>query len=646
MLKPCLFTLFMLFLVFEALVAQSPALVYAKIDGYASQVIGEEIQAIDQLVKHLNAVAPANEKEKARAIYTWIIHNIRYDKLVIDENRLGTRENTIQQQAENVLRKRTGVCEGYANLYKALAGKMGLRAELVSGKVKRKDGSVPELGHAWIAVRIDNQWLLCDPTWGAGAAGGDGSESYFLASGEQMLKDHYPYDPVWQLRNYPLTNQEWVQWQVDQDEVPPHAEGVMRFGFQDSIFAMDRLDTLQRTLAVCKRVLRYNPDDDYALTQLGLLMYEQGVISLSNQYDFLSKAENNLRLYLDTAQVTKQLDKVQNLLGQAWSYLQPVKNPKLKALQGQMSPIVQLQAEAIFLRGLMHYCALSRMQQEKSARRELFLKLEKMRRSLQAANRDFSKAAREYGGLSSPEALKKQEEIVFFRARCHYLLAVSILNNFNQREGLDVQGLKENFNQLERAKADLAHMKSTLELNGVHRLDKNGKILLDLYPGLMCMILSSQSFTQYDLSNKKYPHLLENPLPYLDNGFQDALALLRESDTLAVEGFVYLERTSHNEQQDNLRMQLNISRGLSRYQMAMLHGIVAWKLSEKLAKFPLSTAKDKTLALVRIRQAVIFYEQAQPFLSQAGSFGAKVNADIPGRVNKLEELKRIWERVE
>jgi hypothetical protein len=317
----------------------------------------------------------------------------------------------------------------------------------------------------------------------------------------------------------------------------------------------------------------------------------------------------------------------------------------LKALQAQMSPIVQLQAEAIFMRGLMHYCALSRMQQEKSSRRELLLKLDKMRRSLQAANRDFSKAAREYGGLSSPEALRKQEEIVFFRARSHYLLAVYTLNNFNQREGLDVQGLKENFNQLERAKTELASMKNTLELNGVQRLDKNGRVLLDLYPGLMCMILSSQSFTQYDLSNKKHPYLLENPLPYLENGFQDALALLRESDTLAVEGFGYLERTSHGEQQDNLRMQLNISRGLSRYQMAMLHGVVAWKLSEKLAKFPLSTAKEKTLALLRIRQALIYYEQAQPFLAQAGSFGAKVNADIPGRISKLEELKRIWEKI-
>jgi Transglutaminase-like superfamily len=645
MLKPRLFIIFALFLSVNALEAQSPALVYAKIDRHASKVLGEEIQDVDQLVKHLNAASPVNEKEKARAIFTWVIHNISYDQSVIDENRLGTRENTIQQQAENVLRKRMGVCEGYANLYKAVAGKMGLRAELVSGKVKRKDGSVAELGHAWIAIRIDNEWMLCDPTWGAGAAGGDGSERYFLTSGEHMLKDHYPYDPVWQLRNYPLTNQEWVQWQVDQDEVPPHAEGLKRFGFQDSIFFMDKLDTLQRTLLVCKRVLRFNPDDDYALTQLGLLMYEQGVISLSNQYDFLSKADNNLRLYLDTVQVIKQLDKVQNLLGQAWTYLQPVKNPKLKALQGQMSPIVQLQAEAIFLRGLMHYCALNRMQQEKSARREFLLKLDKMRRSVQAANRDFSKAAREYGGLNSQEALKKQEEIVFFRARCHYLLAVSILNTFNQREGLEVQGLKENFTQLERAKTDLANMKNTLELNGANRLDKNGKGLLDSYPGLMCMILSAQSFTQYDLSNKKYAHLLDNPLPYLDNGFQEALALLRESDTLAIEGFAFLERTNHTEQQDNLRMQLNISRGLSRYQMAMLHGMVAWKLSEKLAKFPLSTAKDKTLALVRIRQSIIFYEQAQAFLAQTGNFGAKVNADIPGRIAKLEELKQIWEKI-
>lgn len=113
--------------------------------------------------------------DKARAIFTWLHHNVDYD---VHSFFNGTISPTTP---EKTITSGLAVCEGYAGLFAALALKAGLEAIVVSGDGKGFGHSPLEPGdpvpafnsnHAWNAVRIDNgEWKLIDPCWGAGHIG-------------------------------------------------------------------------------------------------------------------------------------------------------------------------------------------------------------------------------------------------------------------------------------------------------------------------------------------------------------------------------------------------------------------------------------------------------------------------------------------
>jgi hypothetical protein len=113
--------------------------------------------------------------DKARAIFTWLHHNVDYDAHSFFN---GTVSPTTP---EKTMASGLAVCEGYAGLFAALALKAGLEAMVCSGACKGYGHSPLEPGqavppykstHAWNAVKIDNgEWKLVDPCWGAGHLG-------------------------------------------------------------------------------------------------------------------------------------------------------------------------------------------------------------------------------------------------------------------------------------------------------------------------------------------------------------------------------------------------------------------------------------------------------------------------------------------
>ncbi|KAI9779413.1 MAG: hypothetical protein M1839_007378 [Geoglossum umbratile] len=114
--------------------------------------------------------------DKARAIFTWLHHNIEYDCDAFFNNHLkrSTPESTIERGL--------AVCEGYAGLFTSLATVAGLESIVVSGHGKgfgyapMAPGAPIEpfnSNHAWNAVKIDNgEWHLIDACWGAGNVNG------------------------------------------------------------------------------------------------------------------------------------------------------------------------------------------------------------------------------------------------------------------------------------------------------------------------------------------------------------------------------------------------------------------------------------------------------------------------------------------
>lgn len=186
------------------------------IDAHARAAPSSACTSIASLAAHLTAPA-RGEREKARALFTWIAFNVNYDVSSFGE----------APEPAAVLETRRAVCAGYAALFKALADAAGLEAVVIHGHAKgvgpkAATGRDGLLTHDWNAVRIDGQWALVDCTWGAGRVDEQGRfrrrfcEHYFATPPELFIYDHLPSDERWQLLGSAVSRAEfagrvWVQ---------------------------------------------------------------------------------------------------------------------------------------------------------------------------------------------------------------------------------------------------------------------------------------------------------------------------------------------------------------------------------------------------------------------------------------------------
>jgi len=186
-------------------------------------------------VAKLTAKITANavtEREKVTAIHKWITHNIAYDfKKFSGRNydRTGTK---------SILKKRKAICLGYADLFNEMCAYVDIVSTMVPGYVKTLEMDACDTfyldEHAWNAVRVDGDWYLIDNTWDAGYVEWykpdfltkvssafkrwnrqvykydpkfvfAPHETYFLKSGEYFSTDHLASIPMWQIRNNPIS---------------------------------------------------------------------------------------------------------------------------------------------------------------------------------------------------------------------------------------------------------------------------------------------------------------------------------------------------------------------------------------------------------------------------------------------------------
>lgn len=97
------------------------------------------------------------DMEKVKAIYDYIIKNIKYD----NKKALSVANGYIPD-ADKTLSSQSGICYDYASLFAVMARFSGVPTKLVMGyKNDIKDY------HAWNEVLIDNEWKIVDTTYDA-----------------------------------------------------------------------------------------------------------------------------------------------------------------------------------------------------------------------------------------------------------------------------------------------------------------------------------------------------------------------------------------------------------------------------------------------------------------------------------------------
>jgi hypothetical protein len=171
-----------------------------------------------------------SEKDKVRAIFHWITDNISYrvrDPFLQRPRIINEREDTSawksadEMVARQVLQKGSGVCDGYARLFKTLCNYAGVQSEIVTGYARvsmDRNATRFRTNHSWNAVRIDSAWHLLDATWASGyLTYNEGvfirhyDGFYFMTPPDQLIRTHYPEDLRWTLLPDPPAMKEFEQ---------------------------------------------------------------------------------------------------------------------------------------------------------------------------------------------------------------------------------------------------------------------------------------------------------------------------------------------------------------------------------------------------------------------------------------------------
>jgi transglutaminase superfamily protein len=168
---------------------------------------GDEVK---ELARALGSSAQS-DRQKAYSIYRWLGENISYNVEGLYSGDLG------DNSPDAVYRSRTAVCAGYANLFQVMCEEVGLESKIVPGRSRASGNELPpslrdsDSNHAWNAVKIDGDWQLLDPTWGAGHVTDekefvrDPNDDWFLVDPKVFAFSHLPADPEWQLTSTTLT---------------------------------------------------------------------------------------------------------------------------------------------------------------------------------------------------------------------------------------------------------------------------------------------------------------------------------------------------------------------------------------------------------------------------------------------------------
>lgn len=174
---------------------------------------------IAELAKSITADCKT-DAERARALYDWITRKITYDWNEWENIVNGATGYMMPHDPLSVIERGTTVCVGYAWLYNDFARSVGLSSDFIIGKVRGYRGTADDkmispFLHAWNSVEIDGSWYLMDATWGAIQPGekpetyAKRSSYYYGTPAEQMIFDHLPEQPAWQLMTSPITSDDF-----------------------------------------------------------------------------------------------------------------------------------------------------------------------------------------------------------------------------------------------------------------------------------------------------------------------------------------------------------------------------------------------------------------------------------------------------
>ena len=190
-----------------------------------------------------------SDSDKARAVFIWIANNIQYD---IENIFAINFYESSEERIHKIMATRKGVCSGYADLFNEICQKSGIKSFVIIGYTKQ-NGFADYIPHAWNAAWINNKWSLFDATWGSGYISNHKfvkriNNAYYNANPTIFIRDHIPFDPLWEMLNYQVTNQEFYEGITQQNASKPY------FNYTDSILVWEKQTKMEQWASAARRI--------------------------------------------------------------------------------------------------------------------------------------------------------------------------------------------------------------------------------------------------------------------------------------------------------------------------------------------------------------------------------------------------------
>ena len=283
-----------------------------RIDAHVLSTPEAETESVERLSRYLTNPWKG-DRNKAYAIFRWLSFNIAYD---VDGFFGRTAKNSCD--AESVLRQKVCVCAGYANLFEGLSKAAGLQIHTIDGYAKgygfEPGQQFKTTNHAWNAVRVNGEWFICEPTWGAGYLGNDltfhrsPNVAMFLMDPEYAICSHYPVDQKWQLLDQPITKEEFEKLVVPSERI--HEMGVEVLSHKESIYTVKDADNVEMTFySPSLKILRVGLKDSSGKEVEGrkwAQVIPYGVNKVKLRANFPAPDKYKLCLYVRDASSNKQ----------------------------------------------------------------------------------------------------------------------------------------------------------------------------------------------------------------------------------------------------------------------------------------------------------------------------------------------------
>jgi len=186
------------------------------------------------------------DEARVKALYIWLAKEIDYD---VRNAKADVRIGSISELVDETLKTRKAVCQGYAEVFRQVCERLGIKTFTIHGYTKMNGKIRSDLGHAWNVCRIDGEWYLFDPTWGSGYVKNGRYEkefswSYYKPHPDSLLITHMPFDPIWQLKSYPVTHSEFLAGSFS---------GHSYFNYRDSLIVFLNQPKLERAMGSLRR---------------------------------------------------------------------------------------------------------------------------------------------------------------------------------------------------------------------------------------------------------------------------------------------------------------------------------------------------------------------------------------------------------